>query len=167
MIATTESIESVESAEPFEVIESTDPSAGPGDDDAADEADETAEGDAAEGDDAADEEGEGAAKQPKAKLSPNLTGKQRRFLRAKAHHLAAVLHVGHEGVTDAVVKQCKVQLQAHELIKVKVAEMAPAGRHGTAGELAEKTGSDLAQVLGRTFLLWKKRAKDSKINLPK
>jgi RNA-binding protein len=163
-------VEVTESAESAESVEVVEPAGGPGDDDAADPADETAEGaDAEDGDDAreADEEaGEGAAKQPKAKLSPNLTGKQRRFLRAKAHHLTAVLHVGHEGVTDAVVKQCRVQLQAHELIKVKVAEMAPAGRQGTAGELAEKTGSDLAQVLGRTFLLWKKRAKDSKINLP-
>ena len=157
----TEIIEAVESAE-GEIIESA---VGPGDDDAADPADETAED--ADSDAAEDEaDGEGAAKQPKAKLSPNLTGKQRRFLRAKAHHLTAVLHVGHEGVTDAVVKQCRVQLQAHELIKVKVAEMAPAGRQGTAGELAERTGADLAQVLGRTFLLFKKRAKDSKINLP-
>jgi RNA-binding protein len=159
-----EVIEAIESAEAAEAVEALGPAAGPGDDDAADPADETAEDEG--GDDADAEAGEGGAKQPKAKLSPNLTGKQRRFLRAKAHHLTAVLHVGHEGVTDAVVKQCRVQLQAHELIKVKVAEMAPAGRHGTAGELAEKTGSELAQVLGRTFLLFKKRAKDSKINLP-
>jgi len=157
-------VEVTESAEGTEAVEVIESAVGPGDDDAADEADETAEGDADEGDN--DAAGEGGARQPKAKLSPNLTGKQRRFLRAKAHHLTAVLHVGHEGVTDAVVKQCRVQLQAHELIKVKVAEMAPAGRHGTAGELAEKTGSELAQVLGRTFLLFKKRAKDSKINLP-
>ena len=161
-----ESTDSVETTEAGEVVES---SAGPGDDDAVDPADETAEAAGGEGGSAGDDDdqaGEGAAKEPKAKLSPNLTGKQRRFLRAKAHHLTAVLHVGHEGVTDAVVKQCRVQLQAHELIKVKVAEMAPAGRQGTAGELAEKTGSDLAQVLGRTFLLFKKRSKDSKINLP-
>lgn len=95
-----------------------------------------------------------------------LTGKQRRHLRALGHHLTAVVQVGHEGVTDAVVKQARVQLQAHELVKVKVAEMAPAGRHRTAEELAEKTGGELAQVLGRTFLLWKKRSKDSKITLP-
>ena len=129
---------------------------GPPEDEVAGEA--TGEGDEAQS--------EAEAKQPKAKLSPNLTGKQRRFLRAKAHHLQAVLQVGHEGVTDAVVKQARVQLQAHELIKVKVAEMAPAGRHRSAEELAEKTGGELAQVLGRTFLLFKKRAKDSKITLP-
>ncbi len=162
-----EAIEATESVEGAETVGGIESAVGPGDDDAADPADETAEAEGGEGDDADEEAGEGGAKQPKAKLSPNLTGKQRRFLRAKAHHLSAVLHVGHEGVTDAVVRQCRVQLQAHELIKVKVAEMAPAGRQGTAGELAEKTGSDLAQVLGRTFLLFKKRAKDSKINLPK
>ena len=90
------------------------------------------------------------------KLSPNLTGKERRFLRAKGHHLKAVLQVGHEGVTDAVVKQARVQLEAHELIKVKVAEGAPDGRHLTPEKLAAATGADLAQVLGRTSLLFKK-----------
>ena len=158
-----EVVEVTDSVEGTEAVEVIDSAVGPGEEDTGEPADGTAD---AEGDDADEAAAEGDAKQPKAKLSPNLTGKQRRFLRAKAHHLSAVLHVGHEGVTDAVVKQCRVQLQAHELIKVKVAEMAPAGRHGTAGELAEKTGSDLAQVLGRTFLLFKKRAKDSKINLP-
>ena len=99
-------------------------------------------------------------------LSGNLTGKQRRFLRAKGHHLQAVLQVGHEGVTPAVVTQARVQLEAHELIKVKFAEAAPDGRHGTAEKLAEATTAELAQVLGRTCLLFKKRQKDSKITLP-
>ena len=99
-------------------------------------------------------------------LSPNLTGKQRRFLRAKGHHLKAVLQIGHEGVTEAVVKQARVQLEAHELIKVKVGEGAPEGRHGAPEKLAEATHAELAQVLGRTCLLYKKRKKDSKITLP-
>lgn len=129
------------------------------------------EDDEDEGDDEADaagsDDGETAAPRRRATLSKNLTGKQRRFLRARAHHLSPVLHIGHEGVSAALVKQALVQLQAHELIKVKVGEGAPSGRHATAEELAEATQSDLAQVLGRTFLLFKKRKKDSKINLPK
>jgi RNA-binding protein len=132
--------------------------AGPGDEEAPDSED---------GDDGDQADESAAGPRRKAALSPNLTGKQRRFLRARAHHLQPVLQIGHEGISPAVVKQALVQLQAHELIKVKVGEGAPAGRHGTAEELAAATKSDLAQVLGRTFLLFKKRAKDSKINLPK
>jgi RNA-binding protein len=114
--------------------------------------------------DAPDETG---ARPAKAKLSPNLTGKQRRFLRAKGHLLTAVLHIGKEGVTDSLVKNAQVQLHAHELIKVKIGEGAPDNRHRTAEALAEATQSELAQVLGRTFLIYKARKEKPEIKLPK
>jgi RNA-binding protein len=96
-----------------------------------------------------------------------LTGKQRRHLRALGHHLAPVLHIGHEGLTDALVSQANAQLEAHELIKVKVGESSPLPRHTAAEQLASATHSELAQVLGRTFLLYRPRAKDPAILLPK
>ena len=97
---------------------------------------------------------------------PNLTGKQKRFLRAKGHLLTAVLHAGKEGITDSLVKNALVQLQAHELIKVKVGEGAPENRHRTAEALAAATQSELAQVLGRTFLIYKARKKRPELKLP-
>ena len=109
----------------------------------------------------------GGAREPKALLSPNLSGKQRRFLRAKGHLLTAVLHIGKEGVTDSLVKNALVQLQAHELIKVKVGEGAPENRHRTAEALAAATQSELAQVLGRTFLIYRARKEKPEIKLPK
>jgi RNA-binding protein len=114
--------------------------------------------------DAADETG---ARPAKAKLSPNLTGKQRRFLRAKGHLLTAVLHIGKEGVTDSLVKNALVQLNAHELIKVKIGEGAPDNRHRTAEALAAATQAELAQVLGRTFLIYKPRKEKPELKLPK
>lgn len=95
-----------------------------------------------------------------------LSGKQRRFLRGLGHHLTAVVQIGHEGVTDAVVRQTAAQLFAHELIKVKVGETAPEGRHEIAQALAERTNAHLAQVLGRTALLYRARPKDPEIKLP-
>jgi RNA-binding protein len=89
---------------------------------------------------------------------PELTGKQRRHLRALGHHLEAVVHVGHEGITDGLVRQTEDQLAAHELIKVRVAETAPLSRHEAAEDLSRRTGAELAQVLGRTFLLYKRSA---------
>ena len=99
-------------------------------------------------------------------MSVLLTGKQRRYLRGLGHHLDAVVHVGHEGVSDALVKQADAQLEAHELIKVRVADTAPEGRHDTAAALAEKTSAELAQVLGRTFLLYRRRKDKPAITLP-
>ena len=95
-----------------------------------------------------------------------LSGKQRRHLRALGHHLSPVLQIGHEGVTDSVVAQANSQLDAHELIKVKVSEASPLPRHEAAEQLASATHSELAQVLGRTFLLYRGRDKDPRIQLP-
>ena len=95
-----------------------------------------------------------------------LTGKQRRHLRALGHHLSAVVQVGHEGVTDAVARQADAQLEAHELIKIKVSENAPQDREEAAARLAEKCGAHLAQVLGRTALLYRRRKEKPEIVLP-
>jgi RNA-binding protein len=95
-----------------------------------------------------------------------VTGKQRRYLRGLGQRLTATLHVGQEGVSEAVVRQADAQLEAHELVKVRVGDNAPADRHATAEELARRTGADLAQVLGRTALLYRRRATDPTIALP-
>ena len=89
-----------------------------------------------------------------------LTGKQRRHLRALGQRLTATLHVGHDGVTDAVVRQADAQLEAHELIKVRVSENAPASRHDVADALAQRTHAEVAQVLGRTALLYRPRKQE-------
>jgi RNA-binding protein len=95
-----------------------------------------------------------------------LTGRQRRHLRALGQKLTATLHVGQEGVSDAVVQQADVQLEAHELIKVRVGDNAPEDRHATAEDLARRTGAHLAQVLGRTALLYRRRQEEPKVILP-
>jgi RNA-binding protein len=89
-----------------------------------------------------------------------LTGKQRRHLRALGQRLAATLHVGHDGVTEAVVRQADAQLEAHELIKVRVSENAPDSRHDVADQLAQRTHAEVAQVLGRTALLYRPRKQE-------
>jgi RNA-binding protein len=97
---------------------------------------------------------------------PGVTGRQRRYLRALGQRLAATLHVGQEGVSEAVVRQAGAELQAHELVKVRVGDNAPADRHATAEELARRTGAELAQVLGRTALLYRRRGEEPTIVLP-
>jgi RNA-binding protein len=95
-----------------------------------------------------------------------LTGRQRRHLRALGQKLTATLHVGQEGVSDAVVRQADAQLEIHELIKVRVGDNAPEDRHETAAALAERTRAHLAQVLGRTALLYRRRPEEPRIVLP-
>ncbi|HSP77939.1 MAG TPA: ribosome assembly RNA-binding protein YhbY [Myxococcaceae bacterium] len=89
-----------------------------------------------------------------------LTGKQRRMLRGMGHHLEPVVIVGQAGVTEGVIAAVEQALHDHELIKVKINE-GPETRQEAAQRLAEGTGAELAQLLGRTALLFKKRQEDS------
>ena len=93
-----------------------------------------------------------------------LTGKQKRALRALGHHLDVIVQVGAEGVTDGVVAALAQALDDHELVKVKIAADRE-GRAVAVEALATQTRSEVAQVLGRTALFFKKKKKRSKINL--
>lgn len=93
----------------------------------------------------------------------SLTGKQRRQLRALGHHLEPVVIVGQSGVTEGVIAAVQQALHDHELIKVKINE-GPETRQEAAQKLAEGTGAELAQLLGRTALLFKKRDEDSEFD---
>jgi RNA-binding protein len=94
-----------------------------------------------------------------------LTGKQVRFLRGLGHHLQPVVMIGKEALSDAVLASLEDALGAHELIKVKLQEGCPLDRREAATILSEKTGSAVAQVLGKTILLFR-QGENRKINLP-
>jgi RNA-binding protein len=96
----------------------------------------------------------------------DIKGKQRRYLRALGQRLSVRLNVGHEGVSDGVVRQADVLLEAHELIKVRVSENAPEDRHDIAKALAARTNAELAQVIGRTALLYRASKEKPTIVLP-
>lgn len=100
----------------------------------------------------------------KATRPGELTGKQRRKLRAMGHHLNAVVQVGDGGVTDGVIAATAQALEDHELIKIRIADDRD-GRKKAVETLARETGALVAQELGRTALLFKKRQKKSKIQL--
>lgn len=95
-----------------------------------------------------------------------LTGKQRRYLRGLGHALHAIVHVGKNGIDDPLVAAVQQALVDHELVKIKIGESAPLGRREAADAIAERTGSDIAQVLGNTILLYRARADDPAITLP-
>ena len=93
-----------------------------------------------------------------------LNGKQRRALRALGHHLTVVVQVGADGISDGVVSAADQALEDHELIKVKIAAEREA-RDEAVAELSKATKSEVAQTLGKTVLLFRKRKKDSKIEI--
>jgi RNA-binding protein len=96
-----------------------------------------------------------------------LTGKQRRYLRSLGHHLEPVVQLGKQGLTDAVVAAIDEAIGQHELVKVRVGTECPDDRHEVAERLAPALKSEVAQVLGRTILLYRRHPKEPKIALPK
>ena len=80
----------------------------------------------------------------------------RRTLRAAGHHLSPVVQVGKEGVTTAVVQQLDEALRAHELVKVKVGTESPEDRFEAAERMGQEAGAQLAQILGRTVLVYRR-----------
>jgi RNA-binding protein len=82
--------------------------------------------------------------------------KLRKALRAAGHHLSPVVQVGKEGVSEAVLRQLDAQLGAHELVKVKIGTESPEDRFEAAARLGEAAGAQLAQILGRTVLVYRR-----------
>jgi RNA-binding protein len=85
----------------------------------------------------------------------SLTSKERAELRAEAHHLAPLVHVGHHGANDAVLQSLDDVLRTHELVKLAFTKGADAKPKAIINEIAEKVGADVVQVIGRTATLYR------------
>lgn len=107
-------------------------------------------------------------KKPKARapLVP-LTGKQKSHLRSLAHSLKAVVQIGHQGLTDGVLAALDVALERHELIKAKVTGEADVKPSEIAPAIEKATRSQLAQIIGHTLVLYRRRDENPKIVLPR
>ena len=99
-----------------------------------------------------------------------LTSKQRAQLRGLANSLTPIVHIGKEGITEAVVKQTDEALEARELIKCRVLESALLTAREACDELAQRTRSEGVQAIGSKFVLYRQshnKEKKNKIELVK
>jgi len=95
-----------------------------------------------------------------------LTGKQKSFLRALAHPLKPVVQIGHGGLSDAVLAAIDGALSTHELIKVRITGQEDVDVGELALEVESGTRSTVAQVIGKTLVVYRARKKDPVIVLP-
>lgn len=95
-----------------------------------------------------------------------LTGKQKRFLRAEAHHLTPIFQIGKGGINDQMVKSIAEALEARELLKISILNNNDDDREELAHELADRTGAELVQLIGRTVVLYKESKNNKRIELP-
>ncbi|CAM3931658.1 ribosome assembly RNA-binding protein YhbY [Mesobacillus thioparans] len=96
-----------------------------------------------------------------------LTGKQKSFLRSKAHHLSPIFQVGKGGVNENMIKQIADVLEARELIKVSILQNCDEDRDTVAEQLSRGAKAELVQVIGNTIVLYKESRENKQIVLPR
>ena len=96
-----------------------------------------------------------------------LNSEQRAFLRSKANSEEPILHLGKGGLSEPLLRQAEDALAARELIKGKVLETAPFSSREAAEQVAQAVCAEVVQVIGRTFVLYRRNQKEPKIQLPK
>lgn len=95
-----------------------------------------------------------------------LTGKQKRHLRSKAHHLNPIFQVGKGGVNENMIKQISEALEARELIKISVLQNCEEDKDTVAEKLVQGTKAELVQIIGNTVVLYKESRENKQIVLP-
>ncbi|MDN2649940.1 ribosome assembly RNA-binding protein YhbY [Leuconostoc lactis] len=83
-----------------------------------------------------------------------LTGKQKRFLRAQANTLSPIFSVGKNGLTQAWVDEIVLAIAKRELIKISIQQSADDSAQAVADFIQSHSDITIAQVIGRTLVLY-------------
>ena len=96
-----------------------------------------------------------------------LTSKQRAYLKSLASELEPVFQIGKATVTPEIIEAISETFNTHELVKITVLKNCTEDVTNAAIKVSERTRSELVQVIGRKFVLYKPFKDDPKIILPK
>ena len=95
------------------------------------------------------------------------TSKQRAYLKSIAMTTEPILQIGKSSLTPEFTQSAKEALEARELIKISVLQNCMDDPKEIARVLAERTGSQVVQVIGKKIVLYKEGKKEKKkIQLP-
>lgn len=89
-----------------------------------------------------------------------MTSKERAYLKGLANRVPSLYQVGKDGISENVIKQIDDALKARELIKGNVLENSMLSAREVAEELASKTASQVVQVIGNRFILYRRTKKN-------
>ena len=95
-----------------------------------------------------------------------MTTRQRAALRSMCNGMEPILHIGKDGITDNLVKQCWDALEARELIKVTVQRNAPYGDAREACDaLCARVHAEPVQTIGSRFCIYRQARENPRIKL--
>ncbi len=96
-----------------------------------------------------------------------MTSKQRAYLKSIAMTTEPILQIGKSSLTPEFTQSAKEALESRELIKISVLQNCMDDPKEIARVLAERTGSQVVQVIGKKIVLYKEGKKEKKkIQLP-
>lgn len=97
-----------------------------------------------------------------------MTSKQRAYLKGLAMTMDPIFQIGKNSLTPEFTKAVQEALEARELIKISVLQNCLDDPKELAGMIAERTRSQVVQVIGKKIVLYKEGKDDKKkIILPK
>ena len=91
-----------------------------------------------------------------------MTSKQRAYLKGLAQTMEPIFQIGKNSLTPENTKAIAEALEARELIKIHVLQNCGDDLRGMAEILAERTRSQVVQVIGRKIVLYKEGKDDKK-----
>jgi RNA-binding protein len=94
-----------------------------------------------------------------------ITEKQKKFLRARAHHLKPVVSAGNAGISEGVLREIDLALAHHELIKVRVSGVDRDELKTIAARICEDMNASLVQLIGHIVIMYRP-AKKPQIQFP-
>ena len=96
-----------------------------------------------------------------------MTSKQRAYLKGLAMKLDPVFNVGKSSITPEFTSAIAEVLETRELIKISVLKNCLDEPREIAEVLAERTHSQVVQVIGKKIVLYKESKDNKQIELPK
>lgn len=95
-----------------------------------------------------------------------MTSKQRAYLKGLAMTMDPIFQVGKSSLTPEIIEAIREAVDARELIKVSVLKNCADDPREIAQVVAERTHSEVVQVIGKKIVLYKENKKKKKIELP-
>ncbi len=89
-----------------------------------------------------------------------LTGKEKRYLRGVASTRKAIVLIGKEGISRNLVDTLNDSLEAHELVKLSMLKNCDQDFREVVLDLSAMTNSEVVQIIGRTFVLYRRSKKN-------
>ena len=102
----------------------------------------------------------------KYKQMDELSGKQRRFLRAMGNEIKPKVYVGKAGICEPLVQSLNNSFNNKELVKIRIEKSCTMEKKEVAKQLATVAIAHLVQILGNTILLYRPNSENPNIDFP-